>query len=153
VNKLFVLGVALFIGGIAFALAGERTAPQRDSSEGSLEGQSVSRIMTRTVMPAARHVWGAVGTIVTAAGVDERAPRTDAEWDAVATSAATLSEAGRVLMGRRQSEKQWTRFGQALVDGGQAAFKAAKARIADDLLASGETIYRACEGCHERYMQ
>src|ERR1700680_274349 len=53
--------------------------------------------MDSLVDPPADVLWESVATVVTAAGTDERAPRTDDEWANVRRSAIRLVEATNLL--------------------------------------------------------
>lgn len=114
---------------------------------------SVKQIMTTLIDPHADAVWESVGTIIDANGVQERRPRTDAEWASVAGSALALAEAGNLLMldGRAPDRDAWLRMSRALVDAGAAAVKAAEAHDAEALLAAGESVTVACDTCHGLY--
>lgn len=114
---------------------------------------SVHELMHGVVDPAARRVWGAVGTIITKEGVEERAPANDEQWDEVHESALALAEGGNLLLleGRVKRETEWIQSVQALIAASLQAAEAAKARNTEALFASGEPIYAACARCHEKY--
>ncbi len=159
VHWLFIESTALFVSGIAFVIAAERStqraAPAAASAPVTTPVASVRQIMNGIIGPAAKAVFASVGIIVTDAGTEERQPRTDAEWEAVADSAAALSEGGNLLlMGRRAVDKgNWAKISQDLIDAGQVALKAAQAQDADGLLRSGEAINESCDNCHQGYMR
>ena len=44
---------------------------------------SVDELMDGTITPAAEIFWGSVSTTISAAGVDEKYPRTNDEWESV----------------------------------------------------------------------
>ncbi|MBI4986072.1 MAG: hypothetical protein HZC24_12230, partial [Rhodocyclales bacterium] len=54
--------------------------------------------MVAVVDPAADQIWNSVSTEITKAGVNEKQPRTDAEWLAVRHQAVTLIEAANLLL-------------------------------------------------------
>jgi hypothetical protein len=54
--------------------------------------------MDSVVDPNADFIWESVATIVSAAGIEERAPRTDDEWKEVRRRAVTLLEASNLLL-------------------------------------------------------
>jgi hypothetical protein len=157
INWLFVVSVALFICGIGFVVAAGRAARAAPPVEiaTTTPVATVRQIMNGIVQPAARTVFGAVGTIVSASGTEERAPKNAQEWEEVADSAAALIEAGNLLlMGNRVVDKgDWIKMSQAMITAGRKALKAAQARSADDVLAVGEDIYVACDNCHRRYQR
>ena len=152
---LFTVSALLFVGGIGFVVAGARALRRPAASEAAALTPvgSVRQIMRGIVDPAATTVFGAVSTTVTAAGVEEKAPATAAQWDAVADSAAALAEAGNLLLvgSRVVDQGEWTTISRRMVDAGRKALVAAEAKNAADVFASGEVIYETCDTCHSKY--
>ena len=109
--------------------------------------------MEWVIDPAADVIWDSVKSIITEKGTKEIAPHTDAEWDAVRNAAATLVEAGNLLMveGRAKDSKEWMAAARRLSDTGNAALKAAQAKNVESLFAEGGNIYKACSTCHQKY--
>ena len=159
VHWLFVVSVALFISGIGFIVAGARAArqvPAVDSAAINLAPvASVKQIMKGIVGPAATVVFNSVSTTVSTRGTEEKAPQTDAEWEAVGNSAAALIESGNLmLIGSRVVDKgDWVKQSQALMEAGRVALKAVQDKSADQLLASGEAVNMSCDGCHLKYQR
>ena len=139
---------------------------------------TIKDIMDSLVDPSADALWESVATIVTAAGTDERKPRTDEEWTTVRRHAVRLVEATNLLLmeGRRvaaatdksqnpnielepgqietliaQDRTAWINFAHALHDAAMPALKAIDAKNAAGLLDAGEGIDTACENCHLKY--
>src|SRR3954470_3810416 len=87
----------LLVGITAFAVAAcSRTqapppSPFRPSS-------TIKDIMDSMVDPSADALWDSVATIVSAAGTEERQPKTPEEWANVRRRAITLIEATNVLL-------------------------------------------------------
>jgi len=152
---LFTVSALLFVGGIGFVVAGARALRRPAPSEAAALTPvgSVRQIMRGIVDPAATTVFGAVSTTVTAAGVEEKAPATAAEWDAVADSAAALAESGNLLLvgSRVVDEGEWTTISRRMIDAGRKALVAAEAKNAAEIFASGEVIYETCDTCHNKY--
>jgi hypothetical protein len=117
------------------------------------DADSVERLMVGTIEPAADLIWDSVSTTVSSAGVEERYPRNDREWAAVRRSAETLTEAGALLTEGTRSRDggEWARRARELITAAEATVKAADARSPDAILETGEQIYSACIGCHQRY--
>jgi len=113
---------------------------------------SVHELMEWILNPAAEVIWDSAGTIITAEGHEELAPTTDAGWHDVERAAATLSEAGNLLMlpGRAAGD-DWIGYAQALVGAGRLAREAAGAQDADALFDAGGHLYQVCRGCHDQY--
>jgi len=139
---------------------------------------TIKDIMDSMVDPSADTLWESVATIVSAAGTEERMPRTDEEWADVKRKAITLVEATNLLVmdGRhvsRPGEKSenpgielepaqmealitadrqsFIDFAHKLNDAATLALKAIEAKNAMGLLDSGEAIDAACENCHLKY--
>ena len=138
-----VIGLGVLLNGCA----AEPEGPPFDSTA------TVSELMAMMVDPAADLVWDAVGTVITADGVDHWEPRTDEEWLAVQYGAMTITEAGNLLMmeNRARDQETWLRMSQELVDAGRVALEAAKARDAEAVFDVGEVVYNACDRCHNLY--
>jgi hypothetical protein len=113
----------------------------------------VKQLMASVIDPNADVVWDAVGTIITADGVDEIRPRDDEEWTAVAQSAWVVTEAANSLMigNRPKDTGEWMRFAQELSDTGLRAVRAAEAHDAEALFTAGGDVYLACTACHAEY--
>jgi hypothetical protein len=113
----------------------------------------VKEVMTSIVDPAADVLWDSVGTVISEEGVKEWYPRTDEEWAVVRQSAVTLMESGNLLMmgNRARDQDLWMEMSRGLVDAGAEALKAVDSKDPDAVFAVGETVYVACDRCHERY--
>jgi len=139
---------------------------------------SVKDIMDSMVDPGADYIWGSVETVVSAKGVEEKAPHTDEEWKNVRRHAIMLMEATNLLQipGRhvaKPGEKaddpkvelapeqieeminkdraSWIKYAHGLHDAAMEAFKAIEAKDKDKLLDVGNGIDEACEKCHLQY--
>jgi hypothetical protein len=110
-------------------------------------------LMESMVDPQADVIWQSVKTVVTAAGTKEFRPQTDAEWAQVLHAAASVTEAGNLLMmaPRARDTGNWIKSAQALVEGGSYALRAAQARNPDMLFDAGAVLYEACNACHRQY--
>jgi hypothetical protein len=157
VHWLFVVSVALFVSGIGFLVVSAGTA-QRPAAVVQAPVMkpvaTVRQIMQGIVGPAAKVVFESVSTTVSFEGVEEKAPKTQAEWEAVGNSAAALVESANLMMvGNRAIDADWTKISQALADAGIVALKAIEAKNAEALLASGEAINESCNACHRKYLR
>lgn len=161
VHWLFLISAALFVSGIGFLVLGARTAQQAPDVQSTVDAPvlrpvaTVQQIMQGIIGPAATVVFASVGTIITASGREERAPKTDEDWQAVGNSAAALAEAGNLLMmeNRAVDRGDWLKMSQALIDGGLLALKAIDAKDPDALLSAGEPINLSCDNCHQKYQR
>jgi hypothetical protein len=114
----------------------------------------VKQLMLGAIDPNADVIWEATGTIVSKAGIENRQPRNQEEWDAVRNSAIVLTEAGNLLMmaPRARDGDLWMKRSQEMIDTGLAAWKAAEARNVDLLFTVGGDLYEACSRCHQDYV-
>jgi len=109
--------------------------------------------MASVIDPQADIVWGAVKTTITAAGTEEKFPKTTEEWTAVRNAALALAESGNLLMmvPRAKDGEDWMKYSRELVDVSEAAVKAAEARDVKRLFEVGGEINEKCMQCHEQY--
>jgi hypothetical protein len=110
-------------------------------------------LMEAMVDPQADLIWQSVKTVVSEAGATEFRPQTDAEWAQVLHAAASVTEAGNLLMmaPRARDTGNWMRAAQALVDSGSYVLRAAQAKNPDMLFEAGAVLYEACNACHRQY--
>jgi len=154
---LFGVSVALFISGIAFVIAGERTAraatPPAAAAPEVAAVATVKQIMIGITNPSAYVIYEAVGTKSSANGVEEIAPQNDEEWAKVGSAAAAVIESGNLmLMGNRAIDKgDWVKMTHEMMDQGQKAMKAADAKDKDGIVAAGGDLNTTCDNCHARY--
>lgn len=162
IHGFFIVSTLLFVTGIGFVIAGARA-----SRETPLPGAaapagpelvpvaSIRQLMRGIVVPAARQVFASVGSIVTAQGIEEKAPKTDEEWDEVATNAAALIESGNLMLmhGRAIDREGWEKYCRTLIDASKVVLDAASARNPQGVFDASGAIYDSCNGCHQTYMR
>jgi hypothetical protein len=139
---------------------------------------TIKDIMDSLVDPGADYIWDSVETVVSAKGVEDKAPRTDEEWKEVRRHAIQLLEATNLLqvpgrhvaksgekaddptveLGPEQIEDlinkdraAWIKYAHGLHDATMEAFKAIEAKDSEKLLEVGNGIDEACEKCHLQY--
>ena len=153
----FLVGVLLYVAGIGFAIAGARAGRLAPAVEAPITTPvaTVKQIMRGIVTPAATEVFNSVSTTVSFKGIEEKQPRTDEEWEAVATSAAALVESGNLLLlGSRAIDKgDWVTMSQAMIDAGKLTMKATQDKSAEGVLAAGEKVNESCDNCHRKYQR
>jgi hypothetical protein len=111
--KLFGACLALFaIVGCSPKPAAESTAPAVAAAQPKPVA-SVLDLMLGQIDPAADFLWESVATISTDKGIEERQPRTDAEWAEVRHKALAVIEGANLLMleGRRVAGRRGCRSG------------------------------------------
>jgi hypothetical protein len=159
VNWLFAISVALFVGGIAFIIAGERTARAATPTTAAAVAvdtapvASIKQVMVGITNPAAYVIYEAVGTKTTSKGVEETAPQTDEDWQKVESAGAAVVESGNlILTGNRALDKgDWVKMTRDMMDKGKAAMAAAKAKDKDKIVEAGGDLNTTCDACHTRY--
>ena len=159
VNWLFAISAALFIGGIAFIIAGERTARAATPASAAAAAPettpvaTIKQIMIGITNPSAYAVYEAVGTKSTSAGVEEIAPQTDEEWAKVESAAAAVVESGNLILeGNRAIDKgDWVKMTHDMMDKGKLAMAAAQAKDKDKIVDAGGELNATCDNCHARY--
>jgi hypothetical protein len=156
---LFAVSVALFVSGIVFVIAGERTARAATPAAAAAAAPDVTpvatvkQIMIGITNPAAYVVYEAVGTKSSAKGIEEIAPQTDEEWAKVGSAGAAVVESGNLmLMGSRAIDKgDWVKMTNEMIEQGKKAMKAAEMKDKDGIVAAGGDLNNTCDNCHARY--
>ena len=99
-------------------------------------------------------IWDSSGFVVTAQGVQNLAPSTDEEWDAVRNAAASIVEAGNLLImpHHAQGRDAWIGHSRGLQFTGMELLKAAENRDAQALFDLGGQLYINCQSCHNQYL-
>jgi hypothetical protein len=148
---MLLLSSLMFVTSLWFVLAGASTAPAGAAAAKPIA--TVKQLMDGLVRPASTTVYESVSIIVSAEGEKENYPKSEAEWDRVAGAAASLAEAGSMLMaeGRARDQERWKSISQSMIDASLVSMKAAQARDKEALLASGEGLNNTCDDCHRIY--
>ena len=171
---LLFVGLSLFSASLVFGSACRARPPQPEFTTSA----TVKDIMDSIVDPSADVVWNSVSTLVSTAGIEEKAPQNDEEWAEVRRGAIRLVEAPNLLMvlGRhvaRPGEKSetpdvelepedmearinkdralWNKRAKALHDVSLEMLQAIEARDRDKMLEVGDRLDKACENCHLTY--
>jgi hypothetical protein len=176
---LLIVVLAVVVTGVVATWLGARRAAA--SAAVMTRVGTVKEIMEGIVDPSADVVWESVATSITAAGVEERAPKTDDEWAVVQHSALMLAEAANLLKVRGREiarpgdatansgvdapeltpdeiqEKVnrdwslWLRHADRLQETAVKAWQIANARDVNGIVEVGDAIDKACESCHLEY--
>jgi hypothetical protein len=135
---------------------------------------TIQDLMDGMIDPAADFIWDSVGTVITAAGTEERRPRSDAGWKELRRRAVTLVEATNLLVipGRHVSNEAFASAGPGVLSSDEIERKLTEERpgfnsfalslreIALKELAAidhrdvaalsdaGEVMDGVCEACH-----
>lgn len=171
------LACVLFLGALGLSVAcsgAPADAPQPTYQPTA----TIKDLMLSIVDPSADEVWDAVTTVVSSAGVVDRAPETEEQWTVVRNGAVTLMESANLLLmpGRHmaapgevsetpgveleplemealvnQDRATWNTQAQALHTAAHDVLLAVEGRDAQRIFELGENIERACENCHVHY--
>jgi hypothetical protein len=117
------------------------------------EAVNLRELMLHVVEPAAEIYWDSVGTIMDVEGTHYIAPTTPDEWIAVENAAATLAEAGNLLLipARRREDPRWQEYAAAMLESGRQALAAADSRDVDAVFVAGGDVYVVCADCHAAF--
>ena len=153
IRSIYLMTIVLVLWGIGLRSAGARTA--QESPTPLTPVASVLQIMNGLTVPASDVVFAAVSTVVSSSGVEQIAPNSDEEWQAVEDSAAMLVESSNLLLigNRVRDQENWIDISRAFIDASIVAMDAARAKNADALFSSYDAIYTTCEGCHLKYFE
>ncbi len=156
------------------------SVPPQAATSGIAPVASIQEVMQALVDPSADAIWESVSTTITKHGVEEKQPRTDAEWQAVRLHTIRLLEGASLLQvaGRKVVQdglkleddhvesnaraediaaaiaKQPSAFSAAAKDlqhSAAAVLAAVDARDVQRLSVTGAALDAACESCHLRY--
>jgi hypothetical protein len=147
-SLLMVTGLLIFaLFGRSAAHGQTQGATSQVNNAGSANPQPVgtmSDVMTSMVYPAANNILLAAYR----GGAQD-----DKEWLALQRSAVLLAESGNVLVMRGPAGGQgdWAKDAKMLSDAGAAAYKAARAKDANALIAVAQPLNAACTTCHKQY--
>ncbi len=141
---------------------------------------SVIDLMASQVDPSADFLWESVATVSTTKGIEEKHPRTEAEWTEVRHKALQLIEACNLLMldgrkvahpGQKLSEPggqgdftpeqaeaavaadraSFVAYAEALRGAAEMMLQAIEKRDLDAMLENGGAMDEACEACHRKF--
>ena len=159
IHWLFVVGALLFIFGIGFVVVGARTATRAANSAPANAAPAVApvattkQIMAGIAAPTSTAIFDAVQTNVTDKGTEEIAPHTDAEWAALGAQAASLAEAGNMMLAdsRMVDKGDWVTMSKAMIDAAKQTMTAVEAKSTEGVLDAGSAVNLSCDNCHARY--
>jgi hypothetical protein len=112
---------------------------------------SINAVMVGLVDHSAHHIWDL--------GRDGAAPQNDRDWQEVEHHAIQLAAGSSWIAtgGAGEPDAGWVRqvtwkgYAANVNQGAVEAYEAAKARDLDAVLAAGDRIIEACEGCHQEF--
>lgn len=139
---------------LACALTLAACSPQKPAATYNTDLDMVE-LMAHVVDPAAFAFWRGSGSEITEQGEKDLSPTTEEGWKVVEDGAATVAEAGNLLMlpGRaRAPEKQWNEYAALMTKRALEAKAAAEAKDKQAVFDTGGRLYEVCTACHQKYV-
>jgi len=104
---------------------------------------TMSELMVRMIYPTSDAVFY----------IETRTPTTEAEWGELQAKTLTLAESANLLMmpGRARDQGRWMDDAKLMLDAGQAAYRAARAKNVEALVEVNDALYQSCVQCHQHY--
>ena len=147
VSLAVLITASLLILGHSVAHAKPRGAAPQANGAAAGDFQTVGTmgdVMVSMVYPAANNIL---------LSAYRGGPRDEKEWLSIQRNAVLLAESGNVLLvrGPAGGQSDWAKNAKTLVDAGAAAYKAARAKDANALMAVAQPLNAACTACHKQY--
>jgi hypothetical protein len=103
----------------------------------------MSELMIRMIYPTSDAVFY----------IETRTPASEAEWGDLQAKTLTLAESANLLMmpGRARDQGRWMEDAKLMLDAGQTAYRAARAKNVEALVAVNDALYQSCVQCHQHY--
>ena len=130
IGLIFFSAAALFLG------AASAQAPTYDNVG------TMSQLMIYIIYPASDALFY----------IERDPPKTDTQWNTISGQALMVAEAGNLLMmPGRSRDDEWNKDAKLMIDAGKAAYKAARAKDMDGILALNDQLTASCTTCHFKY--
>ena len=138
IGLILLAGAALAQAPPAPAPAAAPAAPSPYRNVGNM-----SRLMIDIIYPTSDAIFY----------VDRYEPKTEVQWNTLASQALILAESGNLLMmpGRARDQGNWIADSKLMIDAGAAAYRAARAKDLDGVRAVNDKLYESCVTCHTQY--
>jgi len=108
--------------------------------------------MEHVLTPAAKIIWSVNAVVIDEKGEHDLFPKTEADWEAIVSGAATLAEATNALMiPERARDPQWIFYVQKLAEAANKAYVAAEAQDLKTVSAVSDHLDGVCTACHRHY--
>ncbi len=148
-----LLGSAILFGCNSQAPAPKDSITPTDAPTLQIKANT-AQLMNWILDPHADIVWASVGSIITKEGEQQLAPKTEADWVLVRNAAATVAEAGNLLMLAPHARDQgdWAAMTRRMIDEANKCVQAAEAKDLETLFTAGGDMYLACTACHAKYV-
>ena len=85
--------------------------------------------------------------------IERNPPTSDVEWNVLQGKALAIAEFGNLMMmqGRARDQDQWLRDAKLMAEAGAAAFRLAKAKDVEGIVALNEQLVMSCTSCHMHF--
>jgi len=115
---------------------------------------STAQLMNWILDARADVVWASVGSIITEKGEEQLAPKTEEDWAEVRNAAATVAEAGNLLLlaPHVRDQGDWVAMTRKMIEEANKCVQAAEAKDLETLFTAGGDMYLACTACHAKYV-
>jgi hypothetical protein len=108
--------------------------------------------MEHVLTPAAKIVWSVNAVTIDAQGEHDLSPKSEADWEAIVSGAATLAEATNALMiPQRSRGAEWNSYAQKLAEAAKEAYIAAEAHDLKSISRVSDRLDGICAACHRHY--
>ena len=175
-------GIAGVLAGVLLAACAPKPAAEVPAATPSplKPVASVIDLMAGQIDPAADFLWESVATVSTTKGIEEKHPKTDAEWAEVRFKALQLIEAMNLMLmdgrlvahpGQKLSEPggegdftpeqsqeavskdhaTFVAFTEAMRSAAELMLQAIEKRDTEAMLETGGAMDEACEACHRKF--
>ena len=112
----------------------------------------LATFMEHVLTPAATVVWRTNGFVNDERGDHDLSPKTDADWEAVVSGAATLAEAtNALLIPERVRDEAWPGYVQQLTAIAEEAYLAAEHHDLKAISEVSDRLDGVCSACHNHY--
>lgn len=172
------LTICIVVTTLASGVQAEEHVASRASADDPEACVTVQDLMLALIDPSADALWESVGTIMDAAGVEERRPRTDEDWQRLSIHAVRLVGSANLLRRSdrrvalegghsenpgieleplqsewlmREQPEAWQAMAEALLQQSRLMLDAVRRRDAQAIFDNGEALDQACEGCHRHF--
>ncbi len=145
----------LFIACAAVVIAGAAVSPSVGEDGANPPFQAyvdMKTFMEHVLTPAATVIWRTNGVVIDVNGEHDLSPKSDADWEAVVSGAATLAEATNALMiPQRALDPQWNVYAKKLAAAADQVYRAAEAHDLKTVAEVSDRLDGICAACHRHY--
>jgi len=108
--------------------------------------------MEHVLGPAAAIIWKVNGVVIDEKGEHDLSPKSDDDWEQIASAAATLAEVTNALMiPQRARDGDWNPYVKKLADAASKAYRAAEAHDLKSVSEVSDQLDGICAACHRHY--